>query len=760
MILEKEGNLMDVEENKIIERKPFDIQEAVLLLDVYLEGKQKGITNTEAAHIASKRLRELAVNRGFKVASSFRSPMGLQNRLRSIGHLYEGTESVSAPGTKVFRKAVFLYKDDKRKYQQLLSKAGNFFDEKEIKTSSKKHEEGKKQQMDEELKKAEKKFLEWLPSSVPPYALKELTNSYRTVSSMLVQKKVLSQPLIATIQRDQIEDALKQTKKVFGSKRSRNNAAKLLVTYLEYLEEKRITKLEIGSPIDVEDNWIHFNFSNSQMFEQTVPVYCSLDGKKIEGENWARILVAIAENEIVGKNPAMDELYRKPLVSSRTQSPFLMKKKGDELNCSELSNGYWINVNWSIPHLLEMIQVLCLYCGYSKEQVIIYGAPKGSVSIRKTNLSDKKATKRSSDIEKVEDYLKEIGLHGATVQELVDVIQHGAAVYPINNALNSSVNVISMPKNRYVHADAFVDLDEAEEIMESILQTHFKQFGGYSNSKLLFGAACHDLSLFLNDNDCEDIDSVYSLAQYFFTKKTKKTYIFSYPHIFEKKSDYPLTLKGLMISLARMNDGILIADVAKEYLQKTMLSYGSIGQLLQISNSNIFLMYDSYRYLLSEKLGINKDWCQNLRERMDDLFKQSDVAYVIPRDISSSWYASLSLLPQGLSWTPLLLQEVLKKYPEIKFRSITSELTQSYNTIAAAFVPAESLLQSFPDVVTLYMQEHHELPKRMTCEELRIELRDAGMLEGNELIYALPKALNDYRFSWTDENKMVYVRGN
>ena len=179
-----------------------------------------------------------------------------------------------------------------------------------------------------------------------------------------------------------------------------------------------------------------------------------------------------------------------------------------------------------------------------------------------------------------------------------------------------------------------------------------------------------------------------------------------------------------------------------------------------ISNSNIFLMYDSYRYLLSEKLGINKDWCQNLRERMDDLFKQSDVAYVIPRDISSSWYASLSLLPQGLSWTPLLLQEVLKKYPEIKFRSITSELTQSYNTIAAAFVPAESLLQSFPDVVTLYMQEHHELPKRMTCEELRIELRDAGMLEGNELIYALPKALNDYRFSWTDENKMVYVRGN
>ena len=34
------------------------------------------------------------------------------------------------------------------------------------------------------------------------------------------------------------------------------------------------------------------------------------------------------------------------------------------------------------------------------------------------------------------------------------------------------------------------------------------------------------------------------------------------------------------------------------------------------------------------------------------------------------------------------------------------------------------------------------------------------MLEAGEMIYALPKALNDYRFAWTDENKTVLVRGN
>ena len=66
----------------------------------------------------------------------------------------------------------------------------------------------------------------------------------------------------------------------------------------------------------------------------------------------------------------------------------------------------------------------------------------------------------------------------------------------------------------------------------------------------------------------------------------------------------------------------------------------------------------------------------------------------------------------------------------------------------------------FPDVVSLFMQEHHDLPIRMQGEDLRLELRDAGMLENGEMIYALPKALDDYRFAWSNENKTVFVRGN
>ena len=161
------------------------------------------------------------------------------------------------------------------------------------------------------------------------------------------------------------------------------------------------------------------------------------------------------------------------------------------------------------------------------------------------------------------------------------------------------------------------------------------------------------------------------------------------------------------------------------------------------------------------KVGeIDDAWCLRMHDRLDDLFRKANVAYVIPRDINAAWLTTLPSLPHGLDWTLLLLQEVLDKYPAIGFKSISPDLNQTLDTLAAAFVPVDSPLQTFPDVVTLFMEEHHDLPMRMPGEDLRLELRDAGMLENGEMIYALPKALNDYRFAWSNENKTVYVRGN
>lgn len=106
--------------DEIVRRKPFDLQEAVILLDVYLSYYKTGATNTEASEVASLRLRKLAQDRGMIIDDSFRSAMGIQNRLRSIGNIFEGKESPSAPGTQIFREAVDLYSNDNGRYIELL----------------------------------------------------------------------------------------------------------------------------------------------------------------------------------------------------------------------------------------------------------------------------------------------------------------------------------------------------------------------------------------------------------------------------------------------------------------------------------------------------------------------------------------------------------------------------------------------------------------------------------------------------------------
>lgn len=621
-------------DNSPFRRKPFDLQEAVVLLDVYLSVVKNGHSQAEAAVEASKRLRSMAIRNGNAISDSFRSTTGLQNRLRSIGSIYEEKKSRSAPETVAFAEAVALYKNDRDRFDEILCteqrKANN---SEKVKSTERKYkeQEGRRKQMEEKQKAAEQEFFQWLPNNVSPFMLDKIKESYFQINTMLIKTGTLPQMLTSVTLSGQIQDALRQTKKTFASKKFRGTAEKLLGTYLAFLREKEDIVLEAK--------------------DKTTP-------------------------------------------------------------CLEHS-----------------------------------ASSQGG---------------RGVSIVRAEEYLYSAGLYGATVKEIIDAVQPGAPSSPTIKALDESLNVVSMPGNKYVHVDCFVDFDEAEKELGRILSTHFAQFGSYSNNQLLFGAAMHELSMFLNDNDCESVEDVYAIARFLFEKKavTGHPYKFYTPHIFEVEPDYPMNLRGLMIHLARSNGGVLLVDEAKDYLQKTMLTYGGMGQLLQIGSSDTFLMYDSERYLLSEKLGIDGAWIHCMHERMDNLFHQADVAYIIPRDINTSWLDTLPPLPQGLCWTHLLLQEVLDKYRDIGFRTILPDLNQTHDTIAAAIVPNNSQLQSFPDVVTLFMEERHLLPMKMAGEDLRIKLRTANMLAGGELIYTLPKALDDYRFAWSNENKTVYVRGN
>lgn len=228
--------------------------------------------------------------------------------------------------------------------------------------------------MNDSLKNTEQEFLLWLSNVVPTQKLKDVNDSYKIINTMLVRKKIIPRFLCAVTQIETVDNALKQVSKIFGSKQLRENAILILKTYMNFLKQ---SKREKSDPvIEVKEDWIRFDFTNSNDFERTYPVHCSLGGNEIEGKNWARILVSIIENEIEKHNPVLEDLYEKSLQSERKGKPFFLQKKIKGYNCAELSNGYWVNLNYSIPRLLNLISALCIHCGYKKNQIVLNGIRK------------------------------------------------------------------------------------------------------------------------------------------------------------------------------------------------------------------------------------------------------------------------------------------------------------------------------------------------------------------------------------------------
>jgi hypothetical protein len=537
-----------------------------------------------------------------------------------------------------------------------------------------------------------------------------------------------------------------------------SGSVKMAKELREHMSIKELKNLEIDTAPQNNNilDLYYLDFSRPQLCERTYPVSCVIKGIELFGRNWAQLLVAITEKFIADNNPNITTLYEQPLYQCRTTRPFLMNSRIEGLNCAQLSNGYWININYSIPRLVEIIGRLCVHCGVNLNDVMITYTPKSS-GIHSSDAMHTASAQVSSIYDKtVNEFVCKKGLDGTTAKEISAALNL-RALSAIIRLLDNDTDIIALPRGRYIHRDNVVDLDEAANVLLRILQAQFRQFDGYSNYRLLFDAARIDLSLFMNDNAFEDEETIFAIAKYLFCKKKYEGNHFIFygnTHIWEKEPDYPLTIRGILMHQARLNGGRITKAECEEFLNKIKMSQNNFNQAIQYGSDSTFYQYDSGIFLLSETLHIDTAWQERVKQALDELFK--DNAFVIPRDIIESWYNKLPELPLGLSWTPLLLQEVLRYNPAIGYKSIFAPLEQSSDTIAAAIVPIDSDIM-FADVVSAYLSRKIELPKRMSAEDLRLLLREAGMVEGNELIYNMHKALDDYRFAWSDGNKTVYI---
>ena len=296
-----------------------------------------------------------------------------------------------------------------------------------------------------------------------------------------------------------------------------------------------------------------------------------------------------------------------------------------------------------------------------------------------------------------------------------------------------------------------VDFEEGKEGLREILEAHFQMLYGYSNISIVWNAAQDNLSLFLNDNAINTAEELWRFMSRVFLGE----YVMSNPHIWKVQPNYPQSYVGVVINLARQFGGTVTREQIDEYFSR--IKQGSPVNATIIRQGYI-AFYAPKNFILVEVVNLSSERVSAITKALDRLFERENVSCIVLRDISDDWFSSLPALKGNLNWTALLLQEVLRLRPAIGYRTIFSGLEgQTLDTLGAAIVQSKSDVTSFADIVYRHCYENELLGKRMLTEDLRGILRDAGMLEGNELIYNLHKALRDYRFAFTDENRMVKI---
>jgi len=336
---------------------------------------------------------------------------------------------------------------------------------------------------------------------------------------------------------------------------------------------------------------------------------------------------------------------------------------------------------------------------------------------------------------------------------------NNAAHNQLSAALNAFTRFIdrdmrddpTVNKDAHSELDDIIDLEEGKKCLREILETHFLTLYGYSNIGIVWSAAQNSMSMFLNDNAINSDDDLWR----FLVRAFKNDFIFSSPHIWHNPPDYPQSSKGLVINLARHNGGVVTREQIDNYFTKIKLT--SLTNSFVLDKEQL-LFYDKSKFILTETVNPNTDCCSQIAKALNTLFSSENTQYIVLRDIKSEWFSGLPGLNNGLPWTPLLLQELLRICPNIGYKVILPSLQrQALDTIGAAIVPVKKEIETFADVVHLFCLKEYKLPHKLSAEELRLKLREVGMIEGNELIYNMHKALRDYRFAFSDENRTLMI---
>lgn len=313
---------------------------------------------------------------------------------------------------------------------------------------------------------------------------------------------------------------------------------------------------------------------------------------------------------------------------------------------------------------------------------------------------------------------------------------------------------------KLIHEDAFIDWEDGADELEGIIDKLMHKNNGYISRAQLFEYVRSEMNMFLNDNDVCDERAVFDIAKHLFEKNRYhgKHYVFRGNMHISRVSDQVGSNLDLFKKYAAEQGGVFTFTGLVEYLKSVCVNTGNLRTQMRLLTESIFFYYDEDLLVTAEAMNMDEDWEKTVSIAVHELFE--DVGdHIVLREIPEIWYDRLPSLPGARKWTPLLLQSVLRFYSkELGARTIHAMDGQAIETLHTMLVELNSPIQNFGDVVVSHIIDHEVSKREFKAEDLRLVLVDAGIIQGNELIWNMPKALRgDPRFAWDATGTQVTI---
>lgn len=164
-------------------RIPWDIEEAVLMLDMLLKSLDGKLTRKEAIRQVSEKLRRRAVNRGIEIDDIFRNENGITFQMSALEVAYTGRKTKLKQPTKLFVETVNLYRNNRELYEEILKEAENVVEPKSV----------------------QDEFCSYLSMQMPTFQLSDAYLMLSDIESFCLERKILQNKLFETTDLETIK---------------------------------------------------------------------------------------------------------------------------------------------------------------------------------------------------------------------------------------------------------------------------------------------------------------------------------------------------------------------------------------------------------------------------------------------------------------------------------------------------------------------------------------------------------------------------